>query len=295
MIIILAMTKRFHPVKPFFLFFSLLFATQLQAGSDTFIDFEATLGIDDNVARAGDNVDIEHDSFLTLAGTGGQVLLVNKSGILKGKVQLEANKFARFDGLSNLVAMGKLNYTFAFGNGFNVPWFSLEANYGVVEFESFMRDSNIARAKATMGMQIDDATSMRLGLTYQDRDAESRVFDTENISFFINLDWEVVKKHIIYVTYKVENGDVVSSAQEVSVEDIDASVPNIAIDDVFTDKQAYKLDATVQFLTLGYNLVRNLDSSFDFSARYLESEATDVELTYEGLSLHASYFHRFNL
>jgi len=294
------MSEHFSLRKAPFLLISLLFSTQIQAGSDTFIDFEATLGADDNVTRAKDNADIEHDTFFTVAATGGQMLLASKSGLLRANILLEANKFSRFDGLSNLVASGKLNYTFAFGSGFGVPWYSLEAEYGIVEFDSFLRDSNIGRAKATIGMQIDDSTSARLGLTYQNRDAESRVFDTENVSVFVNLDWEVVKKNIVYVTYKYDEGDIVSSATPSTfsgdiVEVIDASVPNLVRDDVFIGKTTYRLDGSTQFFTLGYNMIIDLDSSFDFSARYLESEAKDIDLDYEGLSLRASYFHRFNL
>lgn len=291
----IAMTKSLYFIYPTIIIWSLLFAEAANAGSEVFIDFEATAGLDDNVTRAAGNVDIEHDVFLTLAGTGGYELIEGRSGLLTGKILLEANKFFRFDGLSNVAASGKLNYTFAFGSGFGVPWFSLDAEYGVVEFESFLRDSNIARAAATMGMQIDDATSMRLGFSFQDRDAESKVFDTQNTSFFINLDWAVIKKHIVYATYKIQKGDTFSSASNVGVEVIDASSPYIVNDDVFTDKQTYKLEATIHFVTLGYNWIQDLHSSFDLSARYLESQATDIDLEYEDLTLRLSYFRRFNL
>lgn len=273
----------------------LLFSLPLHAGSDAFIDFEATLGADDNVTRASENVDIEHDGFLTLAGTGGYELFQGRSGTLTGKVLLEANKFSRFDGLSNLVAAAKLNYTFGFSSSFRAPWFALDLDYGVAEFESFLRDSNIFRASATMGMQIDDSTSMRLGVTYKDREAESNVFSTKNTAFFINLDWAIVKRHIIYVTYKYETGDIFSSSSNPALWLIDASNGNIVDDDVFIGKRTYKVDGTTQFGTLGYNWILDLHSSFDFSARYLNSEADDVELDYQGLTVLASYFHRFNL
>lgn len=265
------------------------------AGSDMFIDMEATLGADDNVTRAAENIDIEHDSFFTLAGTGGYQLIEGSSGSLTAKLHLEANKFFRFDGLSNVVVAGKLNYTVSSGSHFGAPWFAFDLDYGVAEFESFLRDSNIFRATATMGLQIDDATSMRLGFAFKDRDAESKVFDTQDASFFINLDWAVAKKHIIYATYKIQQGDTFSSASDPPLEVIDASDGNIVDDDVFEGKRTYKLDATIQFITLGYNAIRNLHSSFDFSARYLESDASDVDLTYSGLTVRATYFHRFNL
>lgn len=267
---------------------------QLHAASDIFIDLEATIGVDDNVSRAAANIDIEHDGFLTLAGTGGYSLYQGKAGLLVGKGLLEANKFSRFDGLSNLVATAKLNYTFGFSNRFGAPWFSLELDYGVVEFESFLRDSNVLRAAASMGMQIDDVTSLRLGLSYKDRDAESSVFDTKQSSFFVSLDWAVLQKHIVYVTYKIETGDIFSSASSPPLWVIDASSA-IVNDDVFDNKMTYRLDGTTQFVTLGYNWIQNLDSSFDFSARYLQSEADDVGLEYQGLTLLASYFRRFSL
>jgi len=289
------MYKPFFHNKHTFYAVILLFSQQLHADSDAFIDFEATLGADDNVTRAAENVDIEHDGFLTLAGTGGYELYQGRAGVLTGKVLLEGHKFSRFDGLSNIVAAAKLNYTFGFSSGFGAPWFALDLDYGVAEFESFLRDSNIFRAAATMGLQIDDATSMRLGFAFKDREAESNVFSTRNTSFFINMDWAIVKRHIIYVTYKYETGDIFSSSSNPALWLIDASNGNIVDDDVFTDKRTYKIDGTTQFGTLGYNWIMDLHSSFDFSARFLHSEADEVNLDYQGLTLLASYFHRFNL
>ncbi len=274
---------------------TLLFSQTLYAGSDIFIDFEATLGADDNVTRASEDIDIEYDVFLTLAGTGGYELYQGESSALVAKVLLEGNKFSEFNGLSNIVASGKLNYTFGFSKSFGAPWFAVDAEYGVIEFNSFMRDSTVFRTTTTMGMQIDDATSMRLGLSYRDRDAESTAFDNKNASVFINLDWAVLKKHIVYVTYKYDKGDTFSSALNPSVEVLDAATFIVLEDDVFDGKRTYRLDAVTQFVTVGYNIIQDLHSSFDLSARYLKSEADDVDLTYEDLTVRLSYFHRFNL
>jgi hypothetical protein len=76
---------------------------------------------------------------------------------------------------------------------------------------------------------------------------------------------------------------------------IDASNGNIVDDDVFIGKKTYKLDATIQFITLGYDMLSDQCSSFDFSARYLQSKATDVDLVYDDLVVRVSYFHRFDL
>ncbi len=265
------------------------------AASDASIDVEATLGFDDNVTRAEQNIDIEHAGFMTVAGTGGYILHHGDTGLLTAKAILEMTNVSRFKGLSHVVAGGKLNYTFGFWQGFRAPWFSAEVGYDVVEFNSFLRDSDIFRASFLMGVNLDDATSILTGFNYNDRESEGKAFDTTDSSFFINLDWKFAKRKTIYLTYKYQTGDTFSIASRVSLPVISASAPNIEDDDVFVGKKAYKLDATIQFVTLGYNIARNLNASFDFSARYLEADATDVDLVYSGLVLKATYFHRFSL
>ncbi len=119
------------------------------------------------------------------------------------------------------------------------------------------------------------------------------VFDTKNTAFFINLDWAVLKKHIVYITYKFEVGAIISSSSNAALWLIDESNGRIVDDDVFIGKRTYRIDGTTQFFTLGYNWVLTLESSFDFSARYLTTEASNVNLDYQGLTLLASYFQRF--
>jgi len=75
---------------------------------------------------------------------------------------------------------------------------------------------------------------------------------------------------------------------------IDAATA-IAPDDVFDGKLAYRLDGSIQFVTLDYNLVTDWSTSFDFSARYLRANVTDVVLDCVALVVRVSYFHRFDL
>lgn len=95
-------------------------------------------------------------------------------------------------------------------------------------------------------------------------------------------------KNIVYAIYMFQQGDAYSSATNLSLEVIDASKA-ILDEDVFIDMQTCRLDTTIQFVTLGYNMIRVLRSSLDFFARYLEAGATDVDLIYEGLIIRASY------
>jgi len=272
-----------------------LFSAQSKAASDTSIDLEATIGFDDNVTRAEKNKDIESVGFIEVIGTGNQMLYVDKIGLLRAKGILGMTNVSRFSGLSHVTAGGALNYTFGFWEGFRAPWFSTEVSYEVKEFNSKLRDSNIFRANFSMGMHLDDATSLLTGFNYNDRESDGTAFDTTDRSFFINLDWTFLKRKTIYLTYKIQQGDTFSLASSLTDVRVITASKAIEQDDVFKDKLAYRLDATVQFVTLGYNMAKNLNTSFDFSARYLESDADDVDLQYEGLTLRATYFHRFSL
>lgn len=272
-----------------------LFSAQSEAASDTSIDLEATIGFDDNVTRAEENKDIEYAGFIEVIGTGNHLLYVDKIGLLRAKGLLSLTNVSRFNGLSHVTAGGALNYTFGFWEDFRAPWFSAEVGYELKEFNSGLRDSDIFRANFSMGMNLDDATSILTGFNYNKRESDGTAFDTTDSSFFINFDWTVAKRKTIYLTYKIQQGDTFSLAQEINEVEVITASKAIEQDDVFKDKLAYRLDATVQFITLGYNMAKNLNTSFDFSARYLEADADDVNLQYEGLTLRATYFHRFSL
>jgi len=67
----------------------------------------------------------------------------------------------------------------------------------------------------------------------------------------------------------------------------------IEADDVFDDKLVYRLDGSTQFYTIGLDLARDLDSSYDISVRFLTAESDEGGLEYEDLTIRLSYFHRF--
>jgi len=57
----------------------------------------------------------------------------------------------------------------------------------------------------------------------------------------------VVKKHIVYATYKTEAGDNFSSTTPpVGLPVIESSNFNVVADDVFIGKNTYRLDATTK-------------------------------------------------
>ncbi len=269
--------------------------TAAVADSDVSTDIEATLGLDDNVSRAANNLDVEHDGFITLGATLNASLFQHASGEIVARGFLTTHNFSRYSGLSNVVAGAGVGYAFSPWRGFRAPWFSIDGSYEIVEFNSFLRDSDIARAAVMAGMNIDDATSIRAGANYQHRESEGKAFDTRNVAYFVNLDWRFEKRKTVYLTYKIQYGDTFSSATSVKLDVITASGGKIEADDVFIGKTAYGLEATTQLLTVGFNLVRDLDTSVDISARYLESDARDADLTYEGLSIRATYFKRLSL
>ena len=276
----------------------LLFAcpASVLAGDDTFVDLDATLGLDDNVTRAESDRDIEHDTFLSLVANFGAEVWRGDSSQLVLNATLATDQFYYYSGLSNYSVAGAATYTFAFASGFGAPWFALNTSYRVVEFDSELRDSNIIAANITVGKRIDDLTNLRFGAGVQSRDSDGRAFDNDNSFGFINLDLTVAPERTLYFSYRLQAGDAfsTSSSANISLAALNAAGSANEADDVFVGKRSYRLDATTQLYTVGYNRALDLDSAYDVSLRFL-SASTDVDLEYEGLTLRISYFHRIGI
>jgi hypothetical protein len=268
----------------------------VSAGDSAFVELDASLGLDDNVTRADVDSDIEYDTFVSIAANFGYEAWRGESGQLVLNASLETEQFFNFSGLTNYSLAGAATYTFSFSDGFGAPWFSLNAKYRVAEFDSELRDSDFASLIANMGKRIDDRTDMRLGLGAQSRNSDGRAFDNKNTFGFVNIDLNVAPKRTMYFTYRLQKGDVFSTADPANIGLAvlnEAGLANEA-DDVFTGKRSYRLDATTHLVTIGYNHALDLNSAYDISARYLTSN-TDVDLDYQDLMVRVSYFRRLGI
>ncbi len=270
------------------------------AASDIAINLDTSVGISDNVTRAQVDADIENDIFASAGASLVYEAVHFDMGQIVLNADLSATGFNDFSGLSHVDGGGGVNYTFSPWLGFGAPWFAIDLQYKVIEFDSFLRDSNLFVATTTFGKRIDDRTDMRTAFMYEDRDSDGVAFDTRNVSWFINFDFTLKKKMILYTTFKYQDGDIFSSADPANLNtDLLLSIINnstaIEPDDVFDDKLVYRLDGSTQFYTIGLNLARNLDSAFDISVRFLTAEADEGGLEYEDLTIRLSYFHRFGL
>jgi hypothetical protein len=265
------------------------------AASDTAVNLDASIGLDDNVTRAQVNEDIEHDVFASAGASLTHEVAHFDTGQITLNLDLSATGFDEYSGLSHVDGGGGANYTFSPWGGFGSPWFALDLQYKVLEFDSFLRDSNLFVATTTFGKRIDDRTDMRTAFIYEDRDSDGQAFDNSSVSWFINFDFTLKKKMTLYTTFKYLDGDIFSSANPGNLTlDIINESKAIEEEDVFDGKFVYKLDGTIQFYTLGLNLARNLDSAYDLSARFLTAES-DGGLEYEDLTIRLSYFQRFGL
>lgn len=273
------------------------------AGPDAFIDIDASIGLDDNVTRAQENIDIEHDTFVSALGTFNMNLYRGRSGALNGSAKFGVNHSFNFDGLSHYSLSGALDYNFAFSSSFGAPWYGVGLSYTVKEFDSFLRDSDIYNLSGTFGKQLDDLTNLRIGVSYKVRESEGIVFDTEDASIFFNVDFSLPDNYTLYTTYKLQEGDTFSTASAATVTTSGPGTIGLALssasipketDDVFANEIVYQLDSTTHIITLGLNLKRSLHNAYDVSFRFLKSD-TDVGLEYEDFAVRLSYFHKFGV
>lgn len=281
----------------------LLTSNDVHAAAETFIDLDASLGLDDNITRAQEDIDIEHDVFISAFVNGSTNLWRGISGSVTGSIGLGVVRFNDFEGLSHYTLRSSVNYVFGFSSGFGAPWYALNASYTFKEFDSFLRDSDTYAIGATFGKDIDDLTGLRVGLNYKLRESDGVVFDTEDVSLFVNIDWSILHKTTLYTTYKVQQGDTFSTASTNTVTTSgpgslglllnDSAIPNES-DDVFANAISYRLDSTTHIITVGLNFKQSLQKAYDVSFRFLKSE-TDAGLEYEDLAILFSYFHKFAL
>ena len=185
-------------------------------------------------------------------------------------------------------------YRFALASGFTSPIYSIGAKIGGIESDREMRDSTVFSIAASLNKWLTDTINLTAGLDFKARESRSEVFDTSESRVFANFDINLSKIDLVYTTYTFIAGDTVSSATP-SLDIInaaDAIEPDDAFGGIETNQFAYRLDADTQVLTVGYNRILNRDISIDFSARFVDTEASGG-IGYDRTIVRASLLGRF--
>ena len=238
---------------------------------------EAGYNYSDNVTRAPQNSpDVLSDqSFgLTVSKNFLVPLTTRTRLIVNGFVGGE--RFVTYDGLSRLLFGAQGTYQFRPSGSFGSPTYAVFLRTAAEYYDSNLRDGYRYAAGVSVRKPVTDRIQVSTGLTYNYRDSKSAVFDNQDWSARVNLDYSLRSADTLYFGGEYRRGDTVSTARpSLAMLDLAKSVVSDDAFDDGVDRLAYRFKAATWIGTVGYNLAFTSGQSLDFSYRYIRSTPTD--------------------
>ena len=240
------------------------------------IRIEANFTADSNVTRARNAPDRLSDrSFGLTLGKGFEFPIAgSEHARLLVSGFLGSEKFQTYTGLSRNFAGAEGEIQYRPSAEFGAPTFAAFLRSSRDGYDSTLRDGYRYSAGVSARKSVTDRIDVFGAFAWNRRDSKSSVFDTQDHSARLNLDYSATRTGTAYLSGEYRRGDVVTTAPASVVTDAiaRADVP----DDAFTDTQriAYRLDARSVLATFGYNLAFGQGQALDFSWRFVRSTPT---------------------
>jgi FimV-like protein len=263
---------------------------------ETRLSYDVSAIYDDNIRKSRYPSDIRDDYLVNLTLHGRMIFSVSEFSNMTLGARFGIEKFSTFDKLDSALIEANMKYSFAFSSSFSAPTYSLKLQLGTQDFESDMRDADFAGIGFEVGSQLTDRLFLIGGVKAKTRESRSQVFDTTENQVFINVDLNLSRRTLMYLTYSLLNGDLVSTATPrlVFINAAEVIEPDDAYGGVAFDQFAYRLDATTQVVTLGYNHALRRGLTFDLSLRYVSSEAdNEPNIHYDRTIVRGGFIGRF--
>ena len=236
------------------------------------IDFGYTY--DDNVTRGRASDEILWDQLLGLNVSAGGTLHLNDNTRLLVTGILNGEKFKNYNGLSNLSGGLQAELQYRPSAAFDAVTLGAFARGWLDNYESHLRDgSHYALGVSAQGA-LTDRISVYGEFAWNQRRAESEVWDLNYYSARLNFDYSLGRNGTVYLNGQYQQGNTVSDGRPTLVNVSLAQV--FVLDDAFPGKQlfAYRYDARTWIGTIGYNLPLGQRASIDISWRRSQGTPT---------------------
>jgi hypothetical protein len=259
------------------------------------VGMELAWSTDDNVNRSpGYYTPLLSDSIYSVAITSDIRRARGPHARLTLRPRLAYDHFATYSGLSNLALGLGIRYQYRPQAGFFATTYGLDGDFKLENYQSSMRSGIKVSLGGSARKYLTDRMIGFTALGVNIRNSNSIVYDTIDFSLRGNIDYLLSRRSTLYFTVDLRQGDIVAAA--------DPSTPYaswiatysqaIQTDDVFTSLAAYRLDASTQLYTIGFNRMLNEKNALDFSWRTIQSKATGGA-TYSINQIGAAYMWRF--
>jgi uncharacterized protein YhjY with autotransporter beta-barrel domain len=236
----------------------------------------ASLAYDSNVSRASDSLDIRADTIYGVSASNALSFTVSKFTRLKLSGFIDTEQFRRYSGLGHISGGGEGEFMYRTSADFDASTFGIFARFTDDAYESTLRSGTRASAGLTMRKPLTDRISFFAAVAGNERQANTEVFHTKDVSARTNFDYAVDMGQTFYLTGEYRKGDIVSSGQSSlglsSLKVVDMSTVFVK-DDVFTATPFYdyRMKGRTALLTLGYNYSLGTKDSMDISWRGVRS------------------------
>lgn len=259
------------------------------------IDLDVTAFYDSNVTLAEFDDDIADDVGVEAAITWSRTEEGLQGRAFGWSVGVRDTKFDEFSDLNQIELEAGAKYIAQFRRGFSAPVYEFSVTAKLIDSVSDLRDSWQVEAGALATRRLTDRLVGRAGFRVSRREADDfDTFDNDRINLFVNGDLRMSSRNVLYGTYIFSMGDVVSTA-EPTLKIINAAEviePDDAFGGLLSNRFAYRLDAEVHIVTVGWNRSLGPNRSLDLSAQGLAALA-DGDNDYERGQIRFSYLHRF--
>jgi len=237
------------------------------------IDFGYTY--DDNVTRGRTGDEILWDQLLGLNLSAGANLRINDNTRAVVTGVLNGEKYKSYNGLSNVSGGLQAELQYRQSAAFDAVTFGAFARGWLDNYASHLRDGS----HYSVGVNAQGALTDRIGvygeLAWNQRHAQSDVWDLHYYSARLNLDYSLGRAGSVYLNGEYRRGTTVSDGHPSLVNVSLAQV--FVLDDAFPGKQlyAYRYDARTWVGTLGYNFPLGPRASIDVSWRRAQGTPTE--------------------
>ena len=237
------------------------------------VQIELGYTYDDNVTLGRASDEILWDQFVSLNASASRAFPISDNTRLVVTGLLGGQQYFNYNGLSNLSAGLDVELQYRRSGAFDAITFAAFARGWLVNYDSHLRDGSHYSAGVNARGALTDRISLFGEVAWNQRRAQSAVWDLTDYSALLNLDYSL-GRGTLYATGQYLRGDVVSDGFANLVNVSLAQV--FVLDDAFPGKQlfAYRSDARTWVSTVGYNLPLGNRTSIDFSWRRVQSTPT---------------------
>lgn len=233
--------------------------------------FNAGYNFDSNVTRASDEEDVLPDTFYSLTASTGKRLPISEHTQLAVNASANTDKYRTYTGLGNTSFGIGAELRYRSTGNYGSPTYGLFGRYFSDTYESTLRSGDHTAAGLSVRWPITDRINLFGAVANNIRHGNSSVFNAQDNSARLNIDYALGNHETFYLTGEYRNGDIISTGQP-TLKVVDIATVFVK-DDAFNSLNlyAYRMPGKTILTTIGWNVPFGERDSIDMSWRMVRA------------------------